>query len=293
MLVETLNEASAFTKLGEIEPGFPHVLAAHRGWPEHEGKSMTLLVDHLQQPTAVALRHGAHFFLLGTDAGVAAALADIYHGRIKQEGGWPDAKTREHWAIAGVRYLGMQLPGEQAFLAVRNLGFHINQIYHESTGAYFYYTFGAPRFASAVQHPCRVVEGLELFDLMRKGVDYDPEGVYIKRCLEHGPSFVCEINGEPVCWSCTHLNRCMGMIYTPPQHRRHGYGRSLAAFQVDTMLRLDGKANCFVLGWNTASQGMCNSLGMSRIPEPMVWRKLTWRAPHRLRRARIQGLLAG
>jgi hypothetical protein len=293
MLVETLDEAWAFDELGQIEPGFPYVLRAHRGWPEHEGKAMNLLVDDPRHPQAVALRHGAHFFLLGADAALPGALADLYHGRIEQEDGWPDAKALEHWNKAGHRFLGLQMPGPQPYEVARSLGFHIKDVYHEGTGAYFYYTFGAPRFAAEVEHPCRVVEGLELFALMRTGVSYDPAGVYIKRCLEQGPSFVCEIDGEPVCWSCTHLNRCMGMIYTLPQHRRHGYGRSLAALQLDTMLKQDGRAYCHVLAWNLASQGMLNSLGMSRIPVPLVWRTLTWHGQRRLGRGWVRGLLAG
>jgi hypothetical protein len=292
-LVETSNETWAMEQLGLIEPALPLVFRAHRGWPDNEHKVMNLLVDDLERPQVVVLHHGAYCFLLGTQAALPAALADLYHGRIEQSSGWPDATTREHWDEAGHRFLGIQLPGLAPYVAARNLGFHIPQVYHEGTGAYFYYTFGEPRFASEIKHPCRVVEGLELFSLMRTGVSYDPAGVYIKRCLEQGPSFVCEVDGEPVAWSCTHLNRCLGMIFTPPPHRRHGYARSLAALQLDTMLKLDGRAYCHVLAWNLASQGMMNSLGVSRIAEPLVWRTLTWRAPRRLNQGWVRGVLAG
>ena len=127
---------------------------------------------------------------------------------------------------------------------------------------------------------------------MRQAVDYDPSGEYIRRCLREGPSFVCTVGGEPVCWSCTHINRCMGMIYTPPEHRRHGYARSLAAFQIDRMLKEDGIAHCFVLEWNKASQGLLTKLGASLVPEAVVWRHLGWRKPRRSIRRGLRRVLA-
>ena len=291
MLVETHDEAWAFEQLSCIDPGYPHLIRAERGWPDYEGKTLNLLVDDLARPQVVALHHGAHFFMLGEQAAFPAVLVDLYHGRIQQDSGWPDAGAYAHWDALGKRHLSLELPGMQPYETARSLGFHVEERYREATGAYFYYTSGEPRFAAEVKHDCRVVEGLELYELMRTGVDYDREGTYIKRCLEAGPSFVCEANGEPVCWSCTHLNRCLGMIYTPLQHRRKGYAHSLAAFQIDAMLRLDGAANCYVLAWNMASQGMLDALGITRCPSPLVWRTVFWSAPRRIRRKHVHMLL--
>jgi RimJ/RimL family protein N-acetyltransferase len=157
---------------------------------------------------------------------------------------------------------------------------------------WIYYLEGSPRYGHLINHPCRVVHGMELFERMRLGIHYDPTGQYIRDCLENGPSFVCEVDGEPVCWSCTHLNGQPGMIYTPPEHRRHGYARSLAAFQIDHMLKEDGIAHCFVLEWNKASQGLLTKLGASRVPEAMVWRHLGWHRPRCSIRRRLQRTLA-
>ena len=128
-----------------------------------------------------------------------------------------------------------------------------------------------------VKHPCRVVNaGLELYELMRQAIDYDEEGEYTRKCLEQGPSFVCEVEGEPVCWSCTHLGGTMGMIFTPEKHRRRGFAKSLAAFQINYMLETTGHATCHVMEWNEASQRMVALFGMNRFNEPMIRRTLFW-----------------
>jgi hypothetical protein len=91
--------------------------------------------------------------------------------------------------------------------------------------------------------------------MLREGIHYDETGEYTRECLEKGPSFACEVDGEVVSCSCTHLSGSMGMIYTPQQHRRKGYGNSLAAFQVDYMLAHIGPAFCHVNIHNEASYG--------------------------------------
>lgn len=137
---------------------------------------------------------------------------------------------------------------------------------------------GEPRFAHLVKHKCRVLEGsAELLPLIRQGVDYGEDAKsYLHACLLLGPSFVCEVKGEPVCWAATHMGGTMGMIYTPPEHRRQGYAQSLAAFQIDHMLRREGIAVAHVVVGNTPSERMMESLGAQHSPGAFVWRALWW-----------------
>jgi hypothetical protein len=71
------------------------------------------------------------------------------------------------------------------------------------------------------------------------------------------------VDGEPVCWSATHLSGTMAMIYTPEEHRRKGYAKSLAAFQIDHMLEKDGVACCHIISTNTASNELVKNFGFS------------------------------
>jgi len=141
-----------------------------------------------------------------------------------------------------------------------------------------WYIAGRPRFARLVRYKCRVLEGSdELLQLIVRGVDYGEDARnYLRACLLLGPSFVCEVKGEPVCWSATHLGGTMGMIYTPPEHRRKGYAQSLAAFQIDYMLKRHGIAVAHVLVGNRSSEKMMESLGAQRSPGAFVWRSLWW-----------------
>ena len=66
------------------------------------------------------------------------------------------------------------------------------------------------------------------------------------------------------------------MIYTPPELRRHGYARSLAAFQIDHMLGLEGFAVAHVIDDNVASMNLVASMGARHWEEPLVWRSVFW-----------------
>jgi hypothetical protein len=68
----------------------------------------------------------------------------------------------------------------------------------------------------------------------------------------------------------------MGMLYTPPEHRRCGYARSLWAFQIDAMLARDGIACCHVIDSNTPSMQLMHGLGGAQLHEPILWRMLYW-----------------
>ena len=76
------------------------------------------------------------------------------------------------------------------------------------------------------------------------------------------------------------------MIYTPPEHRRKGYARSLAAFQIDHMLREYGVACAHVISTNMESASMMEMLGGRRIQETLVWRTVYW--PGEAEKARLR-----
>jgi predicted GNAT family acetyltransferase len=111
--------------------------------------------------------------------------------------------------------------------------------------------------------------------LFREGNERD-EGPYVRACLEQGPSIVVEIGGQPVSWSLTHLGGAVGRIYTPPEHRGKGYGKSLTALHVDVLLGLRGIAVASVRVDNAASYRMFQALGAHHIRGPMTWSTLLW-----------------
>ncbi len=141
-----------------------------------------------------------------------------------------------------------------------------------------WYVTGKPRFGRRVKHKCRAIEGSDEFlPLIVQGVEYGREAKdYLRDCLLLGPSFVCEVKGEPVCWAGTHINGTMGMIYTPSEHRRKGYALSLAAFQMDYMLRRDGTAVAHVILGNKVSEKLLAVFGAKHSPGTMTWRSLVW-----------------
>jgi GNAT superfamily N-acetyltransferase len=134
---------------------------------------------------------------------------------------------------------------------------------------------GEPRFAHLVKHPCRTCEGQELFDTIRAGWPHgDAEGTYVRWCLTAEPSFVCEVDGAPVCASSTHLSRTMGMIFTPEEHRGKGYASSLAAFQADEMLRRYGFATAHIWHDNYPSQALLKKMEFRKFPGYFTWIRL-------------------
>lgn len=247
---------------------YPQVFASWLKWHDQRVPRM-ILADDPAQPTTAFGGISTELFLLGDQRCYPGMLADLAAGRIEPAGIWPDEHIRDTWAGNGADHpvLRLESHGQSCHHAALALGYQNLREDDGGHGAYYYYIEGAPRFAGQVQHPCRIVEGLELYELMCTGTDYDPAGTYTRQCLEQGPSFVCEVGGVPVCWSCTHISQALGMIHTPPEFRRNGYARSLAAFQIDYMLQTVGRAWCAVLGNNIASQAMLNSLGLNRLEE--------------------------
>jgi GNAT superfamily N-acetyltransferase len=141
--------------------------------------------------------------------------------------------------------------------------------------AHAWYIEGEPRFGGHVNHPCEVIEGTELLPLFM-GADANEDKRYIRACLERQPSYVCKVAGEPVCWSCTHLGGAMGRIFTLPEHRGQGYGKSLTAFQVDDTLCRRGIAVASVSVANPASARLLTALGAQHLPEPLTWSHMRW-----------------
>lgn len=246
--------------------------------PTDDEHRVRLLVDDPADPRAMAAHIGTNFMISGALDRLPGLMGDLLEGNVEQEGGWPDEQMDDDWAhvTAGGRGIFLNTAHYAVWRAGVVAGFEPDPDDAKGQVAYQWHWLGEPRFAALVRHDCRAVHGVELLELMKLAVHYDPEGHYIRRCLEHGPSFVLEEGGEPMCWSCTHMNGTMGMIYTPDEHRRHGYAQSLAAFQIDHMLRRDGIAVCHVIDYNVASMALCAKLGAQFTPEPLVWRVLWW-----------------
>ena len=240
------------------------------------GEGPLLLVDDLDNPQVLFALEGGIMMSSGAPQKFQQAWEDLLAGRIESKQAWPTAEQQQRWEQEGRRGLFLATCSYHTWRTAILAGFDPHP--HDAKGqvAYQWYVEGPPRFSELVQHDCRLGEGEELVDLLKLGVPYDPEGEYARLCVTHGPSFVCEVDGEPVCWSCTHLNGSMGMIYTPEEHRRKGYARSLAAFQIDHMLRRDGIACCHVIDYNIASMNMVAGLGFKRLEEPVVWRVVFW-----------------
>ncbi|MCB1216200.1 hypothetical protein KDL44_02335 [bacterium] len=238
------------------------------------------LLDDPQNPRAMLLVQGGMLCAAGDPAAYQGMLADLLAGRVQSESGWPAIHLRKSLEWMNQReercVLFLNTAPLEAYEAALSSGWQANEDGEDSPPAYLFHFHGEPRFAELVLHSCRLGEGLELHELMRQGISYDQEGHYTRICLENGPSFVCEVDGVPVCWSCTHMNGTMGMIYTPEEHRRRGYARSLAAFQIDHMLNAEGIACCHVVEGNTASEQMVLGMGAQRCDQPFCWRTVVW-----------------
>ncbi len=243
---------------------------------EPEEPPSTLLVDDEAQPRLFIMRNKLRWSFVVPPELRAAVMEDLLHQRIVQDPPWPDAATQAAWAEEPGRprfhLTGTPLAVVEAGLSA---GFEPNPEEHHQPH-YFYCATGEPRFAQHVVHPIRLGVGQELHQYLKEGMGYDETGEYTQKCLDNGPSFVCEVDGQVVCASCTHLGGSMGMIFTPLEHRRKGYGRSLAAFQLDYMLAWKGEAFCHVNELNQASWANLDKIGMPRLPEALTWRTLFW-----------------
>ena len=248
---------------------------------------------------------GADFTILArTNAAYLAAMRDLYALDVEPGVAFPDDAMRAYWNRwnKGRPYLFLNAPFaawkrgiEAGFLPSwhRRMDEAKKRRKIRRGDANTWYVTGKPRFWKRFQRDrrakaaklarmrklkCRVVEGSdELLPLIMQGVDYGGEAKgYLRDCLLLEPSFVCEVDGEPVCWAGTHLGGSMGMIYTPPEHRRKGYAEALTALQIDHMLARDGIAVANVVLGNRASERLLATFGAKKAPGTVVWRVLRW-----------------
>lgn len=242
------------------------------------------LVDDITNPSVLLAHRGGHFMMAGRGDSVwHAPMEDLFHERIEQYPAWPDEMLVKDWEEGksqghkkrGIFFDQAPLAAWKAAVAA---GFEPNPEDNYEPTANVFYIEGEPRFEHRIDsnHKCRLGVGYELVDCLRRGIEYDKEGEYVRRCVDNGPSFVCEVDGEKVCWSCTHLSGSLGMIYTPAEHRKKGYARSLAAFQIDYMLARDGFALCHVIETNIASRTMLKGFGFKMVGTQLVWRAVMW-----------------
>jgi GNAT superfamily N-acetyltransferase len=266
--------------------GLRLLLKAHL-WRLPDGELPWAYTDNPEQPELIILRHGVRFTILAPPERYPQLATDLLAERIQQSPAWPDAGLAEAWSAEPERENGprgkrleMHATGTAFAEAAFAAGFSRHPGDHHEPH-WFYCMAGRSDFTHFVQHACRVCEGRELFELLRGGIKYDDTGEYLGKCLDAGPSFVCEVTGGnggtiPVCFSMTHLSGSMGGIFTPPEHRGHGYGRSMAAFQLSFMLRTRGEAWCHVNTNNPASYRNLDVIGMPRLAEPVTWCTLLW-----------------
>ena len=240
-----------------------------------------LLVDDPQRPHLLVGVHGARITVQGAKPMARQLLDALVQGPRGVLAGWPDKFTREHWTSPNNEHGRPYFRLSQVYASFLDVASRAGlerwaePDVHEPH--YQYWITGQPRFGHFVQHACRLGVGQELHALLLQGIHYDESGEYTRMCLDAGPSFVCEVEGRPVCWSCTHLGGSMGMIYTPEEHRGRGYGTSLGAFQVDHMLARDGMAWAQVRWNNTASQRIMDKFGARRTREPLSRAVFFWK----------------
>lgn len=267
------------------------------------GMSMTLLADNPADPRVLIAHEGARFMFhfvggagsrarhpAAAEGGVSPdalrtaftfAARDLLTGAVDQPGGWPSAATRAAWDSEGRPYIFIDTSPLESWQGCVDAGLLAHPESNDHVADLLWWA-GPPRLSRHISHSCRLGRGQELWDRLRQGIGYDPEGHYIRRVLERMPSYVCEVGGAPVCWSTQHLNGSMGMIYTPEEHRRRGYARSLAAFQIDHNLRVGtsaigpARACCHVVRGNTASETMLRELDGSSADQRIVWRSVHW-----------------
>lgn len=261
----------------ELAEGY--VLRNIAGRAGRDGSLPLLLTNRGTDPTVLLAVDGSHAIaahLPGAEADYAPFFAGLLGAPDDPSAPWPDAATRAEWLKSGARCLFLDTSPPEAHSAALAAGFLPNPEPHDSPPANAFAFTGQPRFSGQIAHSCRLGRGQELRELLMQGIHYDQEGRYVSLCLEHGPSFVCEVEGQAVSWSATHLNGSMGMIYTPPKLRRHGYARSLAGFQIDNMLRSRGVALAHVIEGNDPSRRMLEGLGARLLSGQVCWRTIYW-----------------
>jgi hypothetical protein len=274
MLEQVATPATFIDQLAE-SPAHAYIFRNYCEFRHDNAEIAMVLGNSAQSPRILLAHYKGGMMVIGDPVTFDAVAEDLLHHRVQQDPPWRAEEMRDATLERPDRPgLFCNSTPLDFWKALARAGFEVDP--EAATVAYTWYTTGKPRFADEVKHPCRLGRGLELHEYVRRGISYDPEGIYTKMCLEHGPSFVCEVEGEPVCWSATHLNGTMAMIYTPEEHRRMGFARSLAAFQIDYMLEQYGLACCHIISTNEASNSLVQEFGLERAGGPLVWRNVQW-----------------
>jgi GNAT superfamily N-acetyltransferase len=274
MLIQVAEPAKSIEGLAESK-AHAYVFRRYCEFKHDNTDTAVVLGDSAKSPRILLAHYGGNMLVQGDPQAFAAAAEDLLYQRVEQD---------PPWSLGAMQDATLEKPDRPALFcnstpvgfweALKDAGFEVNP--EDKSVAYTWMTEGEPRFSHLVEHPCRLGEGEELHQYVRQGISYDPEGYYTRLCLQNGPSFVCEVDGEPVCWSATHLSGTMAMIYTPPEHRRKGYARSLGAFQIDFMLKHHGLACCHIISTNTPSNELIRTFGFVRVGAPLVWRNVVW-----------------
>jgi ribosomal protein S18 acetylase RimI-like enzyme len=281
-MIHHLKDREAVLERFAPDPAKGFVLRRFCTRVNEAGSLPVLLGNHPCEPTVLMAACGAHCqaaVLTGHEFAAREFFQEVHSLQSHSDLDWPDAGARSDWERAGKRTLFLDSIPFECYEAVIGAGFHIADAAEHADFANIYALTGQPRFSAEIKQSCRLGRGEELKHLLMQGVVYDPNGYYISRCLRNGPSFVLEVNGRPVSWSATHLTGTMAMIYTPPEHRRRGYARSLAAFQFDHMLRTHGCAIAHVIHSNQPSISMMLSLGARQLEGRVTWRTVQWDDP--------------
>jgi ribosomal protein S18 acetylase RimI-like enzyme len=87
---------------------------------------------------------------------------------------------------------------------------------------------------------------------------------YLRHRILSGPSSAAFVDGDPVSWSLTHDDGQMGVMFTLPQFRRHGYGRLVTRHLVSQILSADGIPFLYIKHENARAQKMAESMGFVR-----------------------------
>ena len=245
------------------------------GPPQHP--AVRWFADNSDEPAVILRMMDTDCMIQGPPDAVEQACTDLALGHLQADRPWPDEGTEAAWQREGGRLLHLGRVPTSTLASFKRLGFtdwqDEVQPYYQALA---WQLTGPPRFAERVRHACRIAGALELLPLYAEGNDDSWDVDYIRACLLHGPSFVCEVDGEPVSWSLTNLGGAMARVFTPPEHRGKGYASSLAALQVDTMLAMQGLAAASVRLDNEGSYRIFQGLGAEPLEEVQTWSNLEW-----------------
>jgi GNAT superfamily N-acetyltransferase len=133
---------------------------------------------------------------------------------------------------------------------------------------------GAPRAATAFDRPLLVgwwgAFGAEALGALDQDEEEDARNVEHRLSTPGNGIALWEVDGEPVCavayGSPTPTGVRIGPVYTPPEHRRHGYASALTA-HVSAEQLAAGRSFCFLYTdlANPTANGIYTAIGYRRV----------------------------